>query len=224
METNDAPHADLHTILSNVDLDTLLIRHLTILEAARLSGTCRTARTLVRRGEADGVFRPMWAIELVLARLERYRQPFFASGGLVYRETTALARLLLTEILPAGVIELKFNVQSMRATATPAGGTLQPRQNMLGCTELFVLDPIEWVTRLHRWAKVEGSCFSDGMDDDEFERRSRHNHPGSYMLELLRKLGLAPTGNNLPDFLFGHLNLPAELHSCMSLCPRVWLV
>jgi len=157
----------------------------------------------------------MWAIELVLARLERYRQPFFASGGLVYRETTALARLLLTEILPAGVIELRFNVQSMRATAS---GSVH--QNMLGCTELFVLDPIEWVTRLHRWAIVDCSCFSDGMDDDQGMRQSRRNYPGSYMVDLLRRLGLRPTGNN--PALFGYINLPAELGPSMQLCPRLW--
>ncbi len=36
---------------------------------------------------------PMWNTDDVLERLERYRQPFFAAGGLQFRETTALALL-----------------------------------------------------------------------------------------------------------------------------------
>jgi hypothetical protein len=119
----------LQTILSDVDLGALLLRPLTVLEAGRLSGACRRARELVRRGEAekDRAFLPMWHTEHVLARLERYRMPFFASGGLAFRETTSLALLLLTELLPANVIELRFDVQFARRGQQPS---------LLGCHQM----------------------------------------------------------------------------------------
>jgi hypothetical protein len=129
MQMIQAIHA-IQAILSDMDLGALLLQRLTVQEAGRLGGACRTARILVRRGEAalhagdlgavlrgpaargpaalTATFLPMWNTEHVLARLQRYRQPFFAAGGLQFRETTTLARLLLDELLPAGVIELHF--------------------------------------------------------------------------------------------------------------------
>jgi len=182
---------DLHTILSSADLGTLLLKQLTILEAGRLSGAYSLARTLVRRGEADDVFQPMWAIELVLARLERYRLPIFAAGGLVFRETTALARMLLTELLATGVIELRFDVHSLRRGH---------KQSLLGCTELHALDQLRFVTALQDWALRDTSCYSDGQDDDEFERRRRRKYPAAYVLDLLQHLKLKPATNNSAQF------------------------
>jgi len=57
METCETPRkaprkalqTDLHKILTIPDLDTVLLRHLTILDAARFSGTCSKAHALVRR-------------------------------------------------------------------------------------------------------------------------------------------------------------------------------
>ena len=214
----------LQTILSDVDLGALLLRPLTVLEAGRLSGACRRARELVRRGEADEerfcaalsqrrfehlliaamprrteeelladlaeinclaekdrAFLPMWHTEHVLARLERYRMPFFASGGLAFRETTSLALLLLTELLPANVIELRFDVQFARRGQQPS---------LLGCHQMRVLDTYRWAACIIHWA------VRDDPGDDVVVRRARRVHPGSYMIDLLRDLGLRPHAFN----------------------------
>jgi hypothetical protein len=217
--------ADLEQVLADADLGALLLRRLTVQEAGRLGGACRTARGLVRRGEAWGgvadsglpfrpmLFRPLWSTAHVLVRLERFRQPFFAAGGLQFRETTALARLLLDELRPAGVIELRFELGKARGGRLPS---------LLGCHELRVVDVLRWVHRLREWALRDGSCFSDGMDDDVGMRQARRLHPGSYMLDLLRDLGLKPTGIN--PALFGPVALAAELRDCRQLCPRMWVV
>ena len=221
----------LQTILSDVDLGALLLRPLTVLEAGRLSGACRRARELVRRGEADEqrfcellrlrryedrmiavmprvseeetlanhaetnrwaekhrVFLPMWNTEHVLARLERYRMPFFASGGLAFRETTSLARLLL-QLLSVGIIELRFAVHFARRGQRPS---------LLGCHQMHVMDLSRFTERIIRWAVHESSWFtgSDAVYDDVGRREARQVHPGSYMLDLLRELGLRPHGFN----------------------------
>lgn len=211
----------LQTILSDVDLGALLLRPLTVLEAGRLSGACRSARELVRRGEADEqrfcellrlrryedrmsavadhaetnrwaekhrVFLPMWNTEHVLARLERYRMPFFASGGLAFRETTSLARLLLG-LMSVGIIEMRFAVHFARRGQRPS---------LLGCHQMRVTDTDSWAERIIAWAVHESSWFtgSDGHYDDVGRREARHVHPGSYMLDLLRELGLRPHGFN----------------------------
>ena len=221
----------LEQVLADADLGALLLRRLTVQEAGRLRGACRTARWLVRLWEASGgaageagvadsglpcrfmLFRPLWSTTHVLARLERFRQPFFAAGGLQFRETTALARLLLDELLPAGVIELRFELRAARGGRPPS---------LLGCHELRVVDVLRWVWSLREWALREGSCFSDGMDDDVGMRQARRLHPGSYMLDLLRDLGLRPTGPN--PALFGPVELTASLRDCRQLCPRTWVV
>ncbi len=180
----------LQTILLDVDLGALLLRPLTVLEAGRLSGACRSARELVRRGEADEdqVFLPMWNTEHVLARLERYRMPFFASGGLAFRETTSLARLLL-ELLSVGIIELRFAVHFARRGQRPS---------LLGCHQMRVMDLSRFTERIIGWAVHESSWFTghDGHYDDVGRRQARQVHPGSYMLDLLRELGLRPHGFN----------------------------
>jgi len=117
----------------------------------------------------------------------RYRLPIFDAGGLVFRETTALARMLITELLATGVIELRFDVHSLRRGQKPS---------LLGCTELHALDPLRWVTALQDWALRDTSCYSDGQDDDEFERRRRQKYPATYVLDLLQQLQLKPSSNN----------------------------
>jgi hypothetical protein len=218
------PAPAVEQVLADVDLGALLLRQLTVQEAGRLGGACRTARGLVRRGEAAGgvadsglpfrfmLFRPLWSTAHVLARLERFRQPFFAAGGLQFRETTALARLLLDELRPAGVIELQFELRQTRCGRPPS---------LLGCHELRMVDVLRWVQRLREWALRDGSCFSDGADDDVGMRQARRLHPRSYMLDLLRDLGLKPTGIN--PALFGPVALAAELRDCRQLCPRMWV-
>jgi hypothetical protein len=168
-------------LVSHGDISMLLLKRLTVLEAGRLSGACRAAHILVRRGEAEQerfihelswrrqqdaqyemcavrafevseeewseeasevhrettrwaekhqVFLPMWNTDHVLARLERYRQPFGAFGGLQWRETTALARLLVNGLQADNVIELWFDVHSARSGQKPS---------LLGCHELRVM-------------------------------------------------------------------------------------
>ncbi len=218
----------IQALLADWDMGTLLLNRLTVQETGRLSGACRTARALERRAlglhaqERQATFLPMWNTDHVLARLERYRQPFFASGGLQFREMTALARLLLTELLPAGVIELLFELVAARNGLPPS---------VLGCHELRVLDPTRFVQRLRDWAMLDGSekqrlrdwamldgpCFSDEICDLVM-RQSRRRHPGSYMLDLLRDLGLKPYA------LFAPAVLPAELRDCAQLCSRTWVL
>jgi hypothetical protein len=128
----------------------------------------------------------MWNTDAVLARLERYREPFFTAGGLKFRESTALARFLLDELLPAGLIELRFQLASARTGEPPS---------LLGCHELRVVDAKEYafVQRVKDWALRDCSCFSDGLDDDPVMRQSRRNRPCAYVLGLLGDLELKPT-------------------------------
>ncbi len=90
--------------------------------------------------------------------------------------------------------------------------------SLLGCHELRVVHPTRWVQLLRDWSMLDGSCFSDGMDDDLVMRQSRWRHPGSYMLDLLRDLGLKPYA------LFAPGGLPAELRDCAQLCSRTWVL
>jgi hypothetical protein len=91
-----------------------------------------------------------------------------------------------------------------------------------------VLDPTRWVQRLRDWAMVDGSCYSDGMDDDPDMRQERIGHPGSYMLRLLRYLGLKPYALKpyalTPYALFAPGGLPAEFRDCAQLCSRTWVL
>jgi hypothetical protein len=204
----------MQALLADADMGTLLLLRLTVKEAGRLAGACRTARVLVRRGELDmdrkEMFRPMWNTDAVLARLERYREPLFSAGGLQFRETTALARLLLDELLPAGVFELRFKLESARAGEPPS---------LLGCHELRVVQRLRWVQSLQDWALRDCSCFSYGLDDDLGMRQKRRRHPGSYMIDLLRDLGLQPTR----QWEWAVEPLPTCLEACWRLQVRVWV-
>jgi hypothetical protein len=220
----------------DVDLGTLLLKRLTVQEAGRLGSTCLNANTLVQRGEIylnvgdvvtgfllefspaqemamlHAMFLSMWNIERVLDRLERYRQPFFASGGLQFRETSSLARLLVTELLPAGVIDMHFNLRAARSGRKPS---------LLGCHTLRVLDPLRWVQRLRDWALNETLSLDD-MFNGVHMRQTRRKHPGAYMLDLLHDLGLKLTASN--PALFTPVTLPAEVFDCGQLCSLMWVV
>lgn len=126
----------------------------------------------------------------------------------VVRELDALARLLVDELQPAGVIELRFSLADERAGR---------RRSRLGCHELRVLQPAAWVERLHHWALVDGSCFSDGLDDDPVRRESRWRYSSVYIVELLRKMLLQPQckfRNKFKD--------PVAFQDPMPLCWYVW--
>ncbi len=120
-ESKPAPAAlpALPALLADADVGALLLRPLTVREAGRaLRGACRAALALVRAAEARTqshactqsqactfpvfpVFRPMWATAGALARLQRYRDPVFRPG--LVGELESLARLVLDELVPAGV-------------------------------------------------------------------------------------------------------------------------
>jgi hypothetical protein len=204
----------LQMVLLKDDLSKLLLKLLTVQEAGRLGSTCTTAYTLVQRGEAEEreqhqVFLPMWNTEHVLARLERFRQPFFANGGLTFLETTSLAYLLLDEMLPARVIELHFNLPAARDGQQPS---------LLGCHQLRVLDVLAWVQGLCDWAIA---LSMEDLFNGVRMRQTRRKHPGSFMMDMLLHLGLRPS---CTQPLIGPLiALPEELGCCRCLCPRLWV-
>jgi hypothetical protein len=168
-------------------------------------------RETTRWAEKHQLFLPMWNIDHVLARLERYRQPFGA-GGAQWRETRSLARLLVNGLQAHNVIELRFDVHSARSGQKPS---------LLGCHELRVMpfcsEP--WVKRLRNWAI--GECCPDGMHG-LITRQARRRHPGTYMFDLLCDLGLKPSGALfMPAFLPD--DWEEELMDCRQLCHMSWV-
>ncbi len=67
---------------------------------------------------------------------------------------------------------------------------------------------------------VDGQCCSDGMDDLVM-RQSRRRHPGTYMFDLLRDLGLKPSGAFMPAQLPD--DWEEELLDCRQLCHMRWV-
>ena len=199
---------ELRVLLSDADVGLLLLKPLTVQEAGRLSGACRTALALVRRGEASEaetgarVFRPMWNTDGAIARLQRYRQcafrPYLAG------ELESLARLVLDELVPAGIVGLFFSLDKARNGQPPT---------LLGCHELRVADPVRWVLRLQEWALADRSTVPD----------FRHKYPGGYVTNLLRDMRLM--GTTRDDFAPAvPESLPEEvLSSSRRLCVRMWV-
>ena len=204
----------MQMFLWNNDLSKMLLKLLTVQEAGRLGSTCTTACSLVKRGEAEEreqhqVFLRMWNTEHVLARLERYRQPFFPNGGRAFLETKSLAYLLLDKLLPAGVIELHFYLKKARKLQQPS---------LLGCHQLHVLDVLAWVQGLRDWAIAlsREDRFNGGT-----MRQTLQKHPGSFMMDMLRELGLRPS--RIQPVIRPLIDLPEELGCCGCLCPRLWV-
>jgi len=169
----------LTALLSDTDIGTLLLKHLTIQEGGLVSGTCKTAYTVVRDAEnTPDRWTPMWSLDRVLKRLERFRQPFFADGGLQFKETTALARLLIEDMLPQMTIELDFQVTTARMF--PEFASI----GVLGCTGLFVRRRRRWMNQIHH-------CVNFGaLSGEHMMRAARMAAPGSYISDLLNDLGL----------------------------------
>ena len=181
----------------------LLLKPLTVQEAGRaLRGACRTALALVRRGEAETqAFRPMWNTDGALARLQGYRLPYFHPW--LVGELELLARLVLDELVPAGVVAPRFWLDKARGGQPPA---------LLGCHELRVADPLRWVQRLQEWALADRSTAPS----------IRHKYPGGYVTDLLRDMRLVGTvrGDFAPAV---RQSLPEELlPSSRRLCVRMW--
>ncbi len=117
----------------------------------------------------------MWNREHAVARLRVYEEEWFPP--LLFRELESLARLLVDELQPAGVISLSFSL---------AGARAKRRRSLLGCHELRVLKPDVWVERLHYWA------LNDDTDDDatEVQAQIRRRGRSLYIIDLLRKMRL----------------------------------
>ena len=207
----------LQDLLADADVGLLLLKPLTVQEAGRaLRGACRTALALVRRGEAETqVFRPLWNTDRALAQLQRYRQPIFRAG--LVDELESLARLVLDELVPAGVVAPCFLLDKARDGQPPS---------LLGCHELVVVDPVGWVQRLQEWALTDTSCAPASAWPQSVEgtaRMLRHKYPGGYVTDLLRDMRLM--GITRDDFAPGvRESLPAEvLESSRRLCVRMWV-
>jgi len=114
--------------------------------------------------------------------------------------------------LPAGVVWMHFSHMDAHNNMRPS---------LLGCHELRVVDryAVDWVSRLQDWALCDCSCFSDGCDDDLGMRQSRRRYPGSYMIDLLRDLGMKPRDRPRQRAM---CQLPASLANCKQLCVQVW--
>lgn len=168
----------LLALLHETDVKPSLLQHLTVAEAGlALAAVCRAARAAVRAFEQ---WRPMWNREHAVARLRsQYRIDCY--GPSLLRELESLARLLVDELQPAGVISLSFSLDGARA---------KRRRSLLGCHELRVLQPVVWVERLRYWALNDGSGFSDGLDDDPEEREKRRRDPSMCIINMLRKMCL----------------------------------
>jgi hypothetical protein len=245
----NTPHTMLARVLvSHADISMLLLRQLTALEAGRLGGTCRWARLLMLRGEADekqfieelqsrqkadtrkwvlhapplsekeifgethlwtkkhGVFLRMWDIDAVLRRLERYRQPYFVDGGLQFQETTGLARKMVVDLLPRGVIRLEFKFELARAGKAPS---------LLGCHKLEVVQPDEWIRGLQHWAVFDESHLEVMKQFGYYTPCMRDRYPGQYVMDLLRHLGLKPV---TPEPEQMQDSWPAHWAKCKPLC------
>ena len=230
-ESTPAPAAPaapaLPALLADADVGALLLRPLTVQEAGRaLRGACRAALALVRAAETAGaetrtqrqsVFRPMWNTDGALARLQRYRQPIFRPW--LIGELESLARVVLDELVPAGVVVPFFWLDKARDGQPPT---------LLGCHELRVADPVRWVQRLQEWALTDSSCAPApastwGHSEEGTARMLRHKYPGGYVTDLLRDMRLMGTtrGDFSPDV---RASLPEEvLESSRRLCVRVWV-
>lgn len=114
----------LLALLRDDDLQPALLRQLTVAEAGHaLAAVCRSARDAVR---ACKQWRPMWNREHAVARVRALKakqraqstfncgvgEPFY---GALFSELESLARLLVDELLPAGVISLHFCLAGARA-------------------------------------------------------------------------------------------------------------
>ncbi len=195
----------LPALLADADVGLLLLRPLTVKEAGRLSGACRTALALVRRGEASEaetgarVFRPMWNMERTLPLLQRYRPPFFP--GWLVGELESLARLVLDELVPAGIVAPSFRLNQARNGQPPS---------LLGCHELRVEDPQRWVLRLQEWALTPVRTTTS----------SRRRYPGLHVSDLLHDMGLM--GSTRDDF---SRDVALALHPSQPacLCVRMWV-
>lgn len=178
----------LLVLLRDDDLQPALLRQLTVAEAGHaLAAVCRSARDAVR---ACKQWRPMWNSEHAVARVRALGAKQLAEcpsrrgagepfHGTLASELESLARLLVDELLPAGVISLDFCLARARA---------RHRRTLLGCHELRVQQPRAWVERLHEWALYDGSCFSDGLDDDPGRRAYRRSYPSAHVCDLLRDM------------------------------------
>lgn len=198
--------APLPALLADADVGLLLLKLLTLQEAGRLSGACRTALALVRRGEASEadttatVFRPMWNTERTLRLLQRYRPPSFP--GWLLGELESLARLVLDQLVPAGIVAPFFSLDKARNGQPPT---------LLGCHELRVEDPLLWVLRLQEWALTPARLTTS----------SRHKYPGWYVVDLLRDMRLM--GTTLDEFAAQSLPEDVSPLTQRLLCVRVWV-
>jgi hypothetical protein len=206
----------LLALLADADVGALLLRPLTVQEAGRaLRGACRTALALVRAAEARTqshactfpVFRPMWNTAHALARLQRYRDPSFRPC--LVGELESLARLVLDELVPAGVVAPRFYLDRARGGQPPT---------LLGCHELRVTAPERWVQRLQEWALT--SAHHESLDDSKKTPALRLKYPGMYVISMLHEMRLMPSarGDFAPEVARA---LPASAAAC--LCVRVWV-
>lgn len=182
-----------------------LLKHLTVAEAGlALAAVCRAARDAVR---AFDQWRPMWNREHAVARLRsHYLIDWY--GPSLFRELESLARLLVDELQPAGVISLSFSLADARA---------KRMRSLLGCHELRVLQPVVWIERLHYWALNDGSGFSDGLDDNPRERENRMRYPSVCIINLLRKMRLQRTRKFDKRLVVAPANVVTD-----KLCWYVW--
>lgn len=195
----------LLALLHETDVNPALLKHLTVAEAGlALAAVCRAARDAVR---AFDQWRPMWNREHAVARL-RSQFPIDCYGRSLLRELESLARLLVDELQPAGVISLSFSL---------AGARAKRRRSLLGCHELRVLQPVVWVERLRYWALNDGSGFSDGIDDDPEEREKRRRDPSMCIINLLRKMRLQRTRKFDKRLVVAPANVLTD-----QLCWHVW--
>ena len=154
----------------------VLLRQFTVAEAGLcLARVCRAARDAVLAFEQ---WRPMWNSEHAVARLRsRYLRDWY--GPSLFPKLESLARLLLDELQPNGVILLKFSLPGAR------GGRMR---SLLGCDEMRVLQPAKWVERLNNWALFDDP--DDDPDDDAAEQARRSRGLSTYIIDLLRNMHL----------------------------------
>jgi hypothetical protein len=179
----------MDALLRDKDALQLLAAQLTRKEAGlMLAPLCRAGAKFVREtdagaGKAFAIWRevpPMWSLELVLRRIDR----FCAASewyGLEY-EPRRLLEMLATRmdaLREEGVFELVFD-----RTLAAKG----KRASLLGCHTLKVLDPFKFRSELHRW--VADTQRRAALRNTSWEELSGFDDPSDAILDLLRKLGL----------------------------------
>jgi hypothetical protein len=174
LQETEPPISVLVSMLKLPQLETplnVLLANFTVAEASLyLARVCKSARDAVRAFEQ---WRPMWNREHAVARLRaHYDRDWY--GPSLFPKLESLARLLLDELQPNGVILLRFSLPGARDGR---------RRSLLGCDELRVLKPDKWVERLKNWA-----LFDDPDDAAEQDRRMRG--PSQYIIDLLRNMHL----------------------------------